>query len=379
MRRRTTAMLLCLLPAAACALASPALAQVVPSTTPSAQNPATQELKYKGVAQIPGIALDFTVSFQPFEDGDGWVASLTIPMQGLDGAPLEDVAITDETITFKLGAPANAVFSGKFLDDQRNKVEGTIAQAGAEFPFTMERMAPGEKTGPARPQMPEPPFPYETRDVTFENIEAGVTLAGTLSIPEGEGPHPAVIFITGSGPQDRDETLLGHKPFLVIADHLARNGVASLRYDDRGFGESSGDFATATTLSFVADARAALAYLETVPEIDPDRRGIIGHSEGGLAAPFVARNNDDVDFIVLLAGTALPGFDIVLTQSALIQRASGVPEETVELAAAQQREVFEFILQSDLRGEELREALIAKIEGMIGDQMPDETERRTIA
>ena len=153
-----------------------------------------------------------------------------------------------------------------------------------------------------RPQTPKPPFPYRAEEVTFKNpVAAGVTLAGTLTLPTGAGPFPAAVLITGSGPQDRDQTLLGHKSFAVLADHLTRHGVAVLRYDDRGVGQSTGDFAAATSADFATDASAAVRFLLTRPEIRRDAIGFIGHSEGGMVAQIAAVNDADLDFIILLA------------------------------------------------------------------------------
>jgi uncharacterized protein len=183
--------------------------------------------------------------------------------------------------------------------------------------------------------MPRPPFPYQSADVTFPGKSEGVTLAGTLTLPSTPGPHPAVILISGSGPQDRDETIMGHKPFLVLADHLTRHGIAVLRYDDRGFAKSTGDFASATSVDFSDDAEGALEFLRARKDIDPKRIGYLGHSEGGIIAPMVAARRDDVAFLVFLAGTAVPGADVMLAQGEAIARAMGAPEA----ARAQNREI----------------------------------------
>jgi fermentation-respiration switch protein FrsA (DUF1100 family) len=167
--------------------------------------------------------------------------------------------------------------------------------------------------------------------VRFENRADGVTLAGTLTLPLTPGPHPAVILVSGSGPQDRDETIFDHKPFLVLADHLARRGVAVLRYDDRGTAESTGDFGAATTEGFARDAAAGLDFLRAHGRIDPERIGILGHSEGGLVAPMVAAAREDVAWIVLLAAPGIPGERITYSQSAAMTRARGGDEHAVRL------------------------------------------------
>jgi dienelactone hydrolase len=177
-----------------------------------------------------------------------------------------------------------------------------------------------------RPQEPKPPFPYYIEDVKFENKKDGNTLAGTLTLPSENGEYPVVVLISGSGPQNRDEELMGHKPFLVIADYLTRNGIGVLRYDDRGTAQSTGDFNKATTLDLANDAESAVSYLLGRKEVDKTKIGLMGHSEGGIIAPIVAARNENVSFIVLLAGTGVRGDQLLLMQQRAISKASGLPE-----------------------------------------------------
>jgi len=206
----------------------------------------------------------------------------------------------------------------------------------------MKRLAAGETAAKElkRPQEPKPPFPYESVEVTFENKAANATLAGTLTLPKGSGPFPCVVLVTGSGPQDRDEALLGHRPFLVLSDYLTRHGLAVLRYDDRGVAKSTGKFATATSDDFADDALAGLEFLKTRKEIDAKKIGIAGHSEGGLIAPMCAAKSKDVAFIVLLAGTGIRGAELLPIQSKLIAVASGTPEAEAERQAKESSAIF---------------------------------------
>ena len=181
-----------------------------------------------------------------------------------------------------------------------------------------------------RPQTPQPPFPYSQQEVVIERKKANVCLAGTLTIPEGEGPFPAVILVSGSGQQNRDEELLGHKPFLVLADYLTRQGIAVLRYDDRGVGGSTGDVENATTLDFADDVEAVFDFLRKQKHIDSKHVGIIGHSEGGLIAPIVASRNRKVAFVVLLAGPGTTGADILLQQNERLFQLDSVPQPLIE-------------------------------------------------
>ncbi len=214
--------------------------------------------------------------------------------------------------------------------------DGTGKVAGLFF------VKPHSKATPS-PQEPKPPYPYRSEDVTFPNKKADITLAGTLTTPRTGGSFPAVLLISGSGPQDRNETIFGHKPFLVLADYLTRRGIAVLRVDDRGTGLSTGDFATATDDNFVGDALAGLAFLKTRHDINPKEIGLIGHSEGGNIAPRVAVRSKDVAFIVLLEGPGLPGDRIILSQLALILKAHGVPPEKIEAQVTSEKQILAVI------------------------------------
>lgn len=221
-----------------------------------------------------------------------------------------------------------------------DSLRGSFRQGPGTLPLDMVRVAEiTAGTAPVRPQLPKPPFPYRTENIAFESVP-GVRLAGTLVIPAGTGPFPAVVFVSGSGPQDRDETLLDHRPFLVIADHLARHGIASLRYDDRGTARSTGNFSTGTSVDFALDAEAAVGALRARAEIAGQHVGIIGHSEGGLIAPMVAARNRDVAFIVMLAGPGVRGDSILVLQQRAIALAGGVPSDQAERMAANNALLF---------------------------------------
>ncbi len=186
------------------------------------------------------------------------------------------------------------------------------------------------KTSNKRPQDPPKPFSYQSEDITFQNTKSNITLAGTFTLPSKEGHYPAVILITGSGAQNRDAEFIGHKPFLVISDYLTRNGIAVLRYDDRGFGKSTGDFISATPLDFASDVESAISYLKTRKEINRNKIGLVGHSEGGIVAPIVASNSKDVSFIVLLAGLGIKGNKALMQQS----------ETTLKILGASKSEIL---------------------------------------
>ena len=302
-----------------------------------------------GTLELPGSELEMV--FHITADADGKLSgTLDVPAQGATGIPISQVSNEDGVVVFDVALIAGT-FSGSF-DSDGATLEGFWEQSGMKIPMTLEGTLP-ELAGPNRPQEPQPPYPYREVEVVYPNQEAGHDLAGTLTLPEGEGPFPVVLLISGSGPQDRDEALMGHKPFLVLADYLTRRGIAVLRVDDRGVGESSGVFASATTLDFTSDALAGVKYLKTRPEIDPARIGLIGHSEGGLIAPLAASTSSDVAFIVLMAGPALNGEEISYMQSELLLRASGMPEEVI----TQQKAMLEELMVIAKNVEDLDQAI----------------------
>jgi fermentation-respiration switch protein FrsA (DUF1100 family) len=225
--------------------------------------------------------------------------------------------------------------------------------------LTLKRLAKAPEF--ARPHDPKKPFPYAAEEVVYENKAAGVKLAATLTLPKGAGPFPAVVLITGSGPQDRDETVAGHRPFLVLADYLTRRGIAVLRADDRGVGGSTGDVFKSTTADFADDALAGVAYLKGRKEVHPKQIGLLGHSEGGIAAPLAAVKSADIAFIVLLAGTGLPGEELLYLQGERVGRAAGAGEKELARGRALQ-EAFFAILKKEKDAAAVRKQLLAAVE-----------------
>lgn len=267
-------------------------------------------------------------------EGDGpWSGTIDIPAQGAKDLPLSEIVIEATRATFAIGSvPGQPVFQGALKD---GKISGSFSQGDLALPFTLGR----ERTvQTAKPQDPKPPFPYKIDEVTYQN--GAIKIAGTLNIPAGTGPFPAVLLITGSGSQDRDETIFGHHPFWILADHLCRQGIAVLRADDRGMGGSSGNPETATSADLAQDVLAGVRFLKEQPAIDPARIGLLGHSEGGVIAPLAASQSPDVAFLVLLAGTGVPGEEIVLKQIELIARADGDGEEAIATQVARQKRIF---------------------------------------
>jgi pimeloyl-ACP methyl ester carboxylesterase len=246
--------------------------------------------------------------------------------QGAMAIPFDSVTITGDTVKLEMKV-ASASFEGRLSTDG-SMIDGTWTQGGVPRPLVLKRGA-AVITALRRPQVPVKPYLYLEEEVSYQNKAAGVTLAGTLTLPRATAPVPAVVLISGSGPEDRDETIFGHKPFLILADHLTRNGIAVLRLDDRGVGGSTGKVDDSTSEDFADDAIAGIAYLKGRKEIDPKRIGLVGHSEGGLIGPIAATRSPDVAFVVMMAGPGLTGEEILYLQAAAIMKANGASEEQI--------------------------------------------------
>ncbi len=257
--------------------------------------------------------------------------------QGARDLKIARITATKDRLSFEMAMPA-ASYEGTFNTDH-TEIIGRWKQGGATLPLVFKKT--DEQIEFRRPQEPKPPYPYAEEEVSFENREAGVKLTGTLTLPPSEQPVAAVILISGSGPQDRNETVMGHRPFWVLSDELTRQGVAVLRTDDRGVGGSTGDTSAATTSDLADDVLCGIRYLKTRPEIDPKRIGLLGHSEGGVIAPLAASRSSDVAFIVLMAGTGLTGEEILVKQAELMGRAAGRSEDEI----ARNREVQQAMLE----------------------------------
>ena len=279
-----------------------------------------------------GIRLVFNIKLN---EKDSLIATADSPDQGAKNIPLGHVILKNEKLTIQ--APLLlAEYNGTIMND--TTINGTWTQRGGNYPVNLNKLKTAFVLN--RPQEPKPPFPYISDDVTFTNSKFNIQLAGTITMPKGKGPFPAVIMITGSGPQNRNEELLGHKPFLVISDWLTRNGIAVLRFDDRGVGKSQGTQLNSTSADFATDAEAAFIFLKSNPKINPKAIGLMGHSEGGLIAPIVASSNPGIAFIVSLAGPGVTGQQIIIRQNQDIGRLSGVKDEQIWKATETNKKLY---------------------------------------
>lgn len=323
---------------------------------------------WSGNIQIMGSELAIDIKFKT--EPDSIRGTIDIPQQNAKDLKLTHISFDAPKVYFELSAATAAVFEGEL---QADSITGKFLQAGMEGKFYLKKTGDETNIIKTPPEQTEV-LPYNHEEVTF--INGDITFAGTLTIPKTEGKHPAVVMITGSGPQNRDEELFGFKPFKIIADYLTRNGIAVLRYDDRGVGGSTGkNVSESTTEEFAGDVLEAVKFLKTRSDINAEQIGLIGHSEGGIVAPLAAVESKDIAFIVLIAGTGVKGIDIIKEQSALIMRAENTPEDEIKENLELQERIFEVIISNgDI--EEIRKDL-AKSVLKSYEELPEE-QKKTI-
>jgi len=301
----------------------PSISWGVPEGTAAGQNVAGRWL---GTITFGTVKLRIAFEISAVQEG-GYTGSMrSIDQNGLSH-PMSAVQLKGDSLRLEMDLIQSA-YEGKFTTDG-NTIEGNWLQYGTTTPLVMQRVDKFPEI--IRPQTPKKPYPYIEEEVAYENQSANVHISGSLTLPKGKGPFPAVLLIVGSGPLDRDETVHFHKPFLVLADHLTRQGIAVLRVDKRGVGKTNGDFEEATILDLADDVLAGVEYLKGRKEIDPKRIGLLGHSEGGVVGPIVASRSSDIAFLVMLAGLGQNNGDIIIFQKSLAAREHGADENTLSL------------------------------------------------
>jgi pimeloyl-ACP methyl ester carboxylesterase len=294
---------------------------------------------WQGTLDVGAIKMRLGLHISKTADGQ-----LSSKLDSIDqsamGIPVNVTTFADNALHLEL-PNLHATYDGKLSADG-SQINGTFVQ-GAALPLVFKRVEKVESLN--RPQNPKPPYPYDAQDVSYET-SGGIKLAGTLTLPRGLGPFPAALMITGSGPQDRDEALMGHKPFLVIADYLTRRGIAVLRVDDRGMGGSTGNSMRETLDDMAGDVVTGVGFLKGRKEIDARHIGVIGHSEGGIVGPVAAVRSPDIAFVIMLAGTGVVGTEVLKLQGEAIIRASGGSEQQVAEEHAMQEMIFR-VLRSE--------------------------------
>lgn len=315
---------------------------ILSASTIFAQNGADIEGNWLGTIDFNGIKMRLVLKVS--KAADGYAAKLDSIDQGAIGLNIDTITQQEKAVRF--AAKTYGLSYEGTLGEKGDEISGTFKQGAGSLPLVFRRTAEVPKIN--RPQDPQKPYPYDEEEIIYENRKDAVKLAGTLTLPRGSsgGRSPAVILITGSGGQDRNETVAGHRPFLVLADYLTRRGIAVLRADDRGVGGASLGSPSATSENFAGDVLAGVEYLKNRREINPKQIGLIGHSEGGMIAPLVAVRSKDVAFIVLLAGLGQTGENAIYTQTELLQKVGGISEEVNGQTASLLKKIY-----ADLKAE----------------------------
>ena len=320
--------------------------------------------KWYGTLNIPGNNLPIEINISKTEKG--FISTMDSPKQKAFNIPVPTTTFENNVLKFEI--PAGKIQYEGIINNEA-KIIGFFTQNGQKMKLDFSKTE-SEEVVLKRPQEPVKPYPYYSEEVTFENKKEGITLAGTLTLPSKEGTFPVVVLISGSGGQNRDEEILGHKPFLVISDYLTQNGFAVLRYDDRGIASSKGNYATATTLDFSYDTEAAVTYLLSRKEINKKKIGLIGHSEGGVIAPMIASRNKNINFIVLLAGTGLRGDKLLLLQQELIAKSQGMTDLEIKKNKDLNTKIFNLIIKSS-DDEKLKNDITTLLKENPQDNLPE--------
>jgi uncharacterized protein len=321
---------------------------------------------WQGALEANGLRLRFQLHIS-HDVNDSLTGALDSLDQYVVGLPATKVSFKDSAFHFEI-PELGSTYDGS-LDVTKNAITGEWSQTDLKQKLDFKRS--DQPLELLRPQLPVKPYPYREEEVSFSNKPADVTLAGTLTLPKGDGPFPAAVLIAGSGPQDRDGTIANHKPLLVLADYLTRNGFAVLRYDKRGIGQSTGSADTATTMDLAGDVLCAVKYLKSRKEIDPAKIGLIGHSEGAMIAPAIAADTADLPWIVLLAPPATKGEDTLINQSDLIARAGGMPDAQILNSLNFDKQAYDLVLKEPDSGvvtEKLKS--LVKESGMAANMPP---------
>lgn len=314
---------------------------------------------WTGTLQVQGTAIPLVFIFT--QTATGYEATMDSPKQGAKDIPVDQVLFNDKKLTLEVKV-VGVKYTGEWINEQ--EIVGVFQQGAFSAPMNLSRGV----TEVIKPQEPAKPYPYYTEEVQFTNTKENIALAGTLSLPKKEGTFPAVILISGSGQQNRNAELLGHKPFLIIADYLTRNGIAVLRYDDRGVGKSKGDPTLATSANFANDARAAIEFLRNRKEINLKKIGIIGHSEGAMIASMIAANDKNMAFIIALAGTGVAGDVLLIDQNYEVGKQRCMTEEELQIAKVNNQNIYN-IIKEEGNLEEIKKKLTLYFQSNI-DKLP---------
>ncbi len=332
-----------------------------------------QEIVGSWAGELDASGNKLPLVFNIQKEGNEFVTTMDSPMQNVKGLPTDKTTFIDNELIVD-AKKFGITYKGKF---ENGTINGNFFQGQAALPLILLRKKEGESVL-KRPQTPQPPFNYNIEEVTFDNPTDKNTLAGTLTTPFNKTGFPIVILISGSGQQNRDSEIFGHKEFWVIADDFAKKGIGVLRIDDRGTGGSNGATMTMTTENFAGDTNAAVEFLA---KKGYTKIGLAGHSEGGIIAPMVASKNPKVKFIISMAGPGIPTDELLVLQSKAIGKASGATDEELKSSEATNREIYSIVKNyngSDLNGE-VKKIIVAQMQKLPKEQQPSADEIEKIA
>ena len=283
--------------------------------------------KWSGILNAGGQKIELRLNLIQNADKT-YTSNWDIPAQKVKGLASSKTELLNNQLFIEIKM-IGASYSGS-IHSSGDNVDGTWSQSGMSFRLNLEIVKEGqEEKTILKPQTPKPPFPYNVKDFVYEGMDTKLNYGVTLTYPYGDKKFPLIILITGSGRQDRDETIFDHKPFAVIADYLTKKGYAVLRVDDRGAGKSTGDFSNSTTADFALDVEEHIRYAKNLPMIDAHQIGLLGHSEGGLIAPMVAVRNKLVSFVILLAGPGVEIGELMAMQNEMVLKSTGISQEAI--------------------------------------------------
>jgi len=309
----------------------------------SCSNAQSFDGSWKGEVEVSGQKLLLVFNLQQ-DSNDRWTGTFESPMQTAQRFPIDAIKVHKDSIW--MDVKAIRLFYAGYLDRDKDVMKGVMKQGSFESAMILVR-SENEMSGLSRKQDVFPPYDYLERQVSFRNPKGNASLAGTLTYPKGGGPFPAVVLVNGSGQQNRDSEVFGHRPFKILADHLSKNGFAVLRYDDRGIGGSKGEVNLATTIDFASDADAAVDFLSKQNMVKLGKIGIVGHSEGALIAEIVAAENDKVDYVALLSGPVIKGDSLLILQSYALGKASGLSESVLNENKISNRRIYDILLRDE--------------------------------
>lgn len=318
---------------------------------------------WSGEAAVQSGKVGF--AFHIVKNGNDYSATIDIPRQGLSNFKVDNITYVDSVLTMNM-TTLKIDFSGHL--NKQNEFVGNISKSTVSLDLILKRGGLNLN----RPQEPKPPFNYYTEEVSFINTQDKTTFKGTLTLPKKDGKFPVVIIISGSGPQDRNGSMFGHKLYWVLADQLTKNGIGVLRFDDRGAGESGGKFEETNINTNTEDVKGAIAYLKTRKDINISKIGLIGHSIGGIIAPKIASETKDISYMVLMAGPGLDGDKLMLSQKAASERLIAVNEAQIQQGQDIYQGVYDIVLNSKSDKAVTRALISAYFKERLGSMVPEE-------